>query len=53
VIIPRRVKHAFKSFGGAVIEEISSAYAQSDSYYTDAAIAQNPNRKTYVTNWVD
>ena len=53
VIIPRRVKHAFKSLGGAVIEEISSAYAQSDSYYTDATIAQNLNRKTYVTNWVD
>jgi len=53
VIIPRHVKHAFKSLGGAVIEEISSAYAQSDSYYTDEKIAQNPNRKTYVTNWVD
>ena len=53
VIIPRRAKHAFKSLGGAVIEEISSAYAQSDSYYTDPTIAQNSNRKTYVTNWVD
>ena len=53
VVIPRGVKHAFASAAGAVIEEISSAYAQSDSYYTDPAIAQNPNRKTYVTNWVD
>jgi sialic acid synthase SpsE/quercetin dioxygenase-like cupin family protein len=53
VVIPRGVKHAFASAAGAVIEEISSAYAQSDSYYTDPVIAQNANRKTYVTNWVD
>ena len=53
VVIPRGVKHAFKSLGGAVIEEISSAYAQSDSYYSDAEITANVNRKTYVTNWMD
>lgn len=53
VIIPRGVKHAFSSPGGAVIEEISSAYSQGDSYYTDPAITQDPNRKFYVTNWMD
>lgn len=53
VIIPRGVKHEFRNSHGAVIEEISSAYAQSDSYYTDAAIMQNSDRKTYVTNWMD
>jgi sialic acid synthase SpsE/mannose-6-phosphate isomerase-like protein (cupin superfamily) len=53
VVIPHGVKHAFKSSGGAVIEEISSAYSQSDSYYTDPRIGGNPNRKTYVTNWMD
>lgn len=53
VVIPRGVKHAFASAAGAVIEEISSAYAQSDSYYTDPRIGENPNRKTYVTNWMD
>ena len=53
VVIPRGVKHAFASAAGAVIEEISSAYEQSDSYYTDPRIGENPNRKTYVTNWMD
>lgn len=53
VIIPRGAKHSFRSAGGAVIEEISSAYAQSDSYYSDASIMGNGNRKTYVTNWMD
>lgn len=53
VVIPRGVKHSFQSAEGAVIEEISSAYAQSDSYYSDAAITANENRKTYVTNWMD
>ena len=53
VIIPREVKHAFSSPAGAVIEEISSAYSQGDSYYTDPAITRDPNRKFYVTNWMD
>jgi mannose-6-phosphate isomerase-like protein (cupin superfamily) len=53
VIIPHGVKHAFTSAAGAVIEEISSAYAQNDSYYTDAAILRREPRKTYVTNWMD
>jgi sialic acid synthase SpsE/quercetin dioxygenase-like cupin family protein len=53
VIIPRGVKHAFSSPSGAVIEEISSAYSQGDSFYTDPVITQDPNRKLYVTNWMD
>jgi sialic acid synthase SpsE/quercetin dioxygenase-like cupin family protein len=53
VVIPRGVKHTFTSQGGAVIEEISSAYSQGDSYYADPAISQNAVRKTYVTNWMD
>ncbi len=53
VIIPREVRHCFSSASGAVIEEISSAYDQNDSYYTDANIMQNFNRKTYVTDWMD
>jgi sialic acid synthase SpsE/mannose-6-phosphate isomerase-like protein (cupin superfamily) len=53
IIIPHGVKHAFTSFTGAVIEEISSAYVQNDSFYTDATIQRNGSRKTYVTNWVD
>lgn len=53
VIIPRRVKHVFTSKGGAVIEEISSAYSPSDSFYTDSDILRQDPRKTYVTNWMD
>jgi sialic acid synthase SpsE/mannose-6-phosphate isomerase-like protein (cupin superfamily) len=53
VIIPRGTKHEFGSQSGAVIEEISSAYAAEDSYYTDPAIMKNANRKTYVMNWLD
>ena len=53
VIIPCGVKHEFTSVHGAVIEEISSAYSQSDSYYTDSTINANKHRKTYITNWMD
>ena len=53
VVIPRGTRHEFRSVSGAVIEEISSAYSQADSHYTDGAISDSPNRKTYVTNWMD
>jgi sialic acid synthase SpsE/mannose-6-phosphate isomerase-like protein (cupin superfamily) len=53
VTIRRGVHHEFSSVGGAVIEEISSAYSQEDSYYSDPAIMQRTDRKTYVTNWMD
>lgn len=53
VIIPHGVKHAFTSAAGAVIEEISSAYVQNDSFYTDPSILRREPRKTYVTNWMD
>src|SRR5262249_17929533 len=53
VVIPRGCRHQFSSVTGAVIEEISSAYDQNDSYYTDVTIRGNPNRKTYVTDWMD
>lgn len=53
VVIPRGVKHGFSTQTGTVIEEVSSCYTQSDSFYTDATIEQNPNRKTYVAYWMD
>ncbi len=53
IVIPRGVKHAFTSGGGAVIEEISSAYSQDDSFYSDPSIGRRNPRKTYVTNWMD
>ena len=53
VVIPRGVKHQFRSDKGAVIEEISSTHTQDDSTYTDPTIGQKSTRKTYVTNWMD
>ena len=53
VVIPRGVRHGFSTQTGTVIEEVSSCYTQSDSFYTDAAIEQNSNRKTYVAYWMD
>ena len=53
VTVERGMKHIFSSKGGAVIEEISSTHYKDDSYYTDSAIAYNPNRKTVLTYWLD
>ncbi len=53
IVIPRGVKHEFRSSIGAVIEEISSTHIKDDSGYTDPVIGRNDQRKTYVTNWMD
>jgi sialic acid synthase SpsE/mannose-6-phosphate isomerase-like protein (cupin superfamily) len=50
--IPRGVHHSFWTKTGAVIEEVSSAYATQDSWYADPAIHANQNRKTFVTYWL-
>lgn len=46
------VKHAMLSNGGCVFEEISSTHYADDSFYTDAAITANKNRKTHLTHWM-
>ena len=53
IIIPRGVRHSFTTEKGVVIEEISSSYVQGDSFYTDAQIEKNLERKTYVTYPMD
>lgn len=53
VVIPREVRHGFHTRTGTVIEEVSSFYTQGDSFYTDSTIEENPNRKTFVTHWMD
>ncbi|MGD0771362.1 MAG: N-acetylneuraminate synthase family protein [Candidatus Solibacter sp.] len=53
VVIPRGVRHGFLTRTGTVIEEVSSCYEQGDSFYADHTIETNPNRKTYVTHWMD
>lgn len=52
ITVARGVKHTFQTTGGVVFEEISSTHDKNDSYYTDPAIAQNPNRKTWLTYWM-
>lgn len=52
VTIPPGVRHAFESEAGAVFEEISSTHFANDSFYTDASINQNPNRKTLLRYWL-
>jgi quercetin dioxygenase-like cupin family protein len=49
VTVERGVRHEFWSEDGTVIEEISSTHFKDDSFYTDPAIGQNPNRKTCLT----
>ena len=51
ITIEPKVRHAFRSEAGCVIEEISSTHYVDDSYYTDNAITNSPNRKTFVTFW--
>jgi sialic acid synthase SpsE/mannose-6-phosphate isomerase-like protein (cupin superfamily) len=53
VVIPRGVRHGFTTRTGTVIEEVSSYYTQGDSFYTDAAIEANTNRKTFVSYWMN
>ncbi len=53
VTVGRGVKHYFTSKGGAVIEEISSTHFKDDSFYTDPKIAENKNRKTTLSYWMD
>jgi sialic acid synthase SpsE/quercetin dioxygenase-like cupin family protein len=51
--IPVNVRHELFTQKGAIIEEISSVYEPSDSYYTDKAINANAHRKTLVSHWIE
>ena len=53
VTVEPGVRHAFRSEGGAVIEEISTTHIKDDSYYTDPAIMANKQRKTLLTYWME
>lgn len=53
VTIEPGMRHSFWSEGGAVIEEISTAHIQNDSYYTDETIMANKQRKSLMTYWMD
>ena len=51
ITIELGTKHSFQSEAGVIIEEISSTHFVNDSFYSDAAIMANQNRKTVVTHW--
>lgn len=50
-VIQPGTRHYFSSKDGVVLEEISSTHIVDDSFYTDEAIHQNHNRKTFLTHW--
>ena len=52
ITVEREVRHAFSSKNGTILEEISSTHFKDDSFYTDASIAENKERKTFVTHWM-
>jgi sialic acid synthase SpsE/quercetin dioxygenase-like cupin family protein len=52
ITIEPGTRHAFDSPSGAVFEEISSTHFVDDSFYTDPAIAQNRDRKTFLRHWM-
>jgi sialic acid synthase SpsE/mannose-6-phosphate isomerase-like protein (cupin superfamily) len=53
ILVNRGVRHWFAADHGVIFEEISSTHTKNDSYYTDAAVMQNLNRKTLLTYWMD
>jgi sialic acid synthase SpsE/mannose-6-phosphate isomerase-like protein (cupin superfamily) len=52
-VVEREKRHSFGSETGAVIEEISTTHYKDDSFYDDASILNNKNRKTVLTFWSD
>jgi sialic acid synthase SpsE/D-lyxose ketol-isomerase len=53
ITIEPGIQHSFTTTNGCVIEEVSSTHYVDDSYYTDANIMQNKNRKTFITHWMN
>jgi len=53
IIVERETKHSFGSETGGIIEEISTTHYKDDSFYDDASILNNKNRKTELTFWSD
>lgn len=53
VTVKPGTRHQFTSDQGAIIEEISSTHFPDDSYYADASILRNKDRKTVLSYWMD
>lgn len=52
ITVQRGVRHKFHTEQGVVFEEISSTHYADDSFYTDAAVSANKQRKTHLTYWM-
>lgn len=52
ITVQRGVRHKFHTEQGVVFEEISSTHYADDSFYADAAISANQQRKTCLTHWM-
>ena len=52
-VVEPGTRHAFETATGCVLEEISTNHHQDDSFYTDAAITNNRDRKTILKYWFD
>ncbi|MDO8601329.1 MAG: N-acetylneuraminate synthase family protein [bacterium] len=53
VLVQRGVKHSFRTKNGVIFEEISTTHFKDDSFYEDGKIAENKNRKTQLTYWLN
>ena len=53
ITIEPGTQHSFTTTNGCVIEEVSSTHYVDDSFYIDANIMQNKNRKTFITHWMN
>ena len=52
-VVERGQPHSFRSDTGAIFEEVSTTHFTDDSFYADASIMDNQNRKTWLTVWSD
>jgi len=53
VLVERGSKHSFHTDEGVIFEEISTTHFKNDSFYDDEKIAQNTERKTQLTYWLN
>lgn len=53
VLVPPLAKHSFRTKNGLIFEEVSTTHFKNDSFYEDQKIAENKNRKTQLTHWLN
>lgn len=53
ILVPPMAKHSFTTKNGLIFEEVSTTHFKNDSFYEDSSIAENKNRKTQLTHWLN